>query len=65
LQQKLTREPAESRLQPGLAAPQSGKPQTVQAFLSDARRPINNRPDPEGTPTNLPHKIVTAREEGN
>src|ERR1700722_19239558 len=49
--------------QPGLAAPQSGKPQTVQAFVSDARRP-----GPEGAPnrpqvTNLSHKIVAACEE--
>jgi len=27
--------------------------------------PINNRPDPEGTSANLPHKIVAARDERN
>jgi hypothetical protein len=69
LRQRLTyalaEKPAESRLQPGLAARHRGKPQTVLAFVSDARRP-----GPEGTPnrpqvTNLPHKIVAARKEKN
>jgi len=42
-------------------APHSGTPQTVLAFVSDARGPINNRPQV----TNLPRKIVAMREEGN
>jgi len=67
-------EPAESRLQPGLAAPQSSKPQTVWAFsgiMSAAGRRITNPPQV----TNLPHmsarrklgagEIVAARDEWN
>jgi hypothetical protein len=40
-------------IQPGLAAPQSGK--RVRAFASDSSRPINNRPQV----TNLPHKAAS------
>ena len=61
-------QPAFSRLSPRVRrSPASdfgvsyrGKPQAVQAFASDARRPITNRPQVG----NLPHKIVAAREEG-
>jgi hypothetical protein len=43
------KEPPERRLQAGLPGPQG-------MLVCAAKRPIDNRPDPEGTPTNLPHK---------
>ena len=46
----------------------SGKPQTAQEFsgiMYAAGRPIDNRPNPEGTSDNLLHKIVAGRDERN